>query len=102
MGTNYYKNNLEYFTHMTNTYGNVDNVQTCNDWLTEHIKSTGHLDQTCSGFYPNIITQEVSIFSQMEENNYATNAFLALIHPNQASKLQGFYTILMNQLPNLW
>ena len=38
----------------------------------------------------------------MEENNYATNVFLTFIHPNQASKLQGFYTILTNQFPNLW
>ena len=95
-------NNSEYFTNMTNTCGNVDSKQTCNHWLTEHIRSMGHLDQTCNGFYPNMIAQEVSIIFRTENNNYATNAFLAFIHSNPASKLQGFHTILMNQFPNIW
>ena len=85
---------------MTNTCENVDN-QPCNDYLTI-AGVQGHLEQTCNSYYLNMITQEVSIISQMENDSFTTNACLAFIHPNQVSQLQRFYTILTNQFPNLW
>ena len=98
---NYNIDNFEYVTNMTNTCKDVHN-QPCHDYLTEYSRSMGHLGPTCNSYQSNMITQEVSIISQKVNDGFTVNAFLAFIHPNPISQFQGFYTVLTNQVPNLW
>ena len=93
--------NFEYVINMTNTCKDVNN-QPCHGYLTEYSRSMGHLGPTCNSYQSNMITQEASIISQMENDGFTVYAFLAFIHPNPISQFQGFYTILTNQVPNLW
>ena len=93
--------NLECATNMTNTCKNVNN-RLCHDYFSEHSKGMGHLGLTCDSDQSNMITQEVNIISRMKNDGFIANASLAFIHPNPISQIQGFYTILTDQVPNLW
>ena len=66
--------NLEYVTDMTNMCKNVNN-QLCHDYFTEYGRGMGHLGLSCDSDQSNMITQEVSFISQMENDGFIANAF---------------------------
>ena len=96
-----YVNNFNYDTNMTNTVNDFSN-QYYHPYLPDPSRNRGHLGLLGTNHHHNMIIQEVNIISQMENDGFTTNASLAFIHPNPISQFQGFYTILTNQVPNLW